>query len=177
MYAWTRPRIAIPVHGEDMHLAEHAIFARQQGVEEVVKARNGTMVRLAPGRPQILDNVPSGRLYKDGDILIEPNDRLIPERRKLAFAGVVSIAIALDRRGAVAGEPVVEMMGLPGVTRRGDSILDLVAETVASTIDGLSREKRRDATAVENAVDRAVRSAVGSVWGKKPACHVLVIEV
>jgi ribonuclease J len=72
---------------------------------------------------------------------------------------------------------VVELMGLPGASRRGDSILDIVAETVATTLDGLSREKRRDAAAVENAVDRAVRSAVGAVWGKKPACHVLVIEV
>lgn len=177
MYAWTRPRIAVPAHGEDLHLAEHADFARRQGVPHVVKARNGQVVRLAPGDPGVVDEAPSGRLYKDGDILIESFDRAIPERRKLAFAGVVSVAIALDRRGGVAGEPAVEIMGLPSTTRRGDSILDLVADTVSATVDNLSREKRRDAALVENAVDRAVRSAVNQVWGKKPACHVLVVEV
>ena len=36
MYEWTKPRIAIPAHGEPLHLAEHAKFARQQGVPEVV---------------------------------------------------------------------------------------------------------------------------------------------
>jgi ribonuclease J len=48
---------------------------------------------------------------------------------------------------------------------------------VSDTVDGLSRQKRRDTQLVENAVDRAVRSAVNQVWGKKPACHVMVIEV
>lgn len=50
MYAWTRPRTAIPVHGEALHLDEHARFARAQGVPNIVKARNGSVVRLAPAR-------------------------------------------------------------------------------------------------------------------------------
>jgi hypothetical protein len=41
---------------------------------------------------------------------------------------------------------------------------------VERTLNGLSRVKRRDSEAVENAVDRAIRSAVNEVWGKKPAC-------
>lgn len=49
MYEWTKPGIAVPAHGEDLHLAEHAAFARAQGVPIVVKARNGTMVRLCAG--------------------------------------------------------------------------------------------------------------------------------
>ena len=35
MYAWTRPGTAIPVHGEALHLDEHARFARAQGVQGV----------------------------------------------------------------------------------------------------------------------------------------------
>src|SRR5918993_673274 len=58
MYEWTPPRIAIPAHGEALHLAEHARFAQAQGVPEVVRAKNGTMVRLAPGPAQIVDTIP-----------------------------------------------------------------------------------------------------------------------
>src|SRR5215211_3927040 len=177
MYQWTRPRIAVPAHGEDVHLAEHAAFARAQGVLNVVKARNGTVVRLAPGKPEIVDDVPTGRLYKDGDILIGAGDRAIPERRRLAFAGVVSVAIAIDKRGEIAGDPVVDAVGLPSTTRQGEPILERVADTVGQTLDGLSRSKRRDPEAVENAVERAVRAAVQEVWGKKPTCHVLIVEV
>ena len=177
MYRWTRPRIAVPAHGEDLHLAEHAAFARAQGVQEVVRARNGTVVRLAPGPAAIVGEVPFGRLYKDGDIVVGAAERAMPERRKLSFAGIVSVAIAIDERGEVAGDPVIEVMGLPAKSRRGDSIPDLVADAVGDVLDGMPRGRRRDPEAVEQAVVRAVRSTVQGVWGKKPACHVLVVEV
>ena len=177
MYRWTRPRVAVPAHGEDLHLAEHAAFARAQGVPRVVKARNGTVVRLAPGQAEIIDDVPNGRLYKDGDILVDALDRAIPERRKLAVTGIISVAIALDAKGEVAGDPVIDLMGLPARTRRGASISELVADTVADTLSGLPRARLRDPDAVEDSVTRAVRAAVRNVWGKKPACHVLVVEV
>jgi ribonuclease J len=68
-------------------------------------------------------------------------------------------------------------MGLPEQGRGGEVLIDLVAETVTRTLNNLSRQKRRDSEAVENALERAVRSAVANAWGKKPACHVLVVEV
>ena len=177
MYAWTRPRAAIPVHGEALHLAEHARFARAQGVDTVVKARNGSVVRLAPGTPEVIEHVAAGRLYKDGNVLIDHRDRAIPERRKLSQAGVVSVAIAIDDAGSVLGEPAIDIMGLPNRGRTGAPLMETVIETVSRTLAGLSKGKRRDSEAVENAVDRAVRSAVNEVWGKKPACHVQVVEV
>jgi ribonuclease J len=176
MYQWTRPRIAIPAHGEPLHLSEHAKFARAQGVQEVVRAKNGTVVRLSPGSAEIVDNIPTGRLYRDGNIVIGAGERALPERRKLAFAGIVTVAIAIDDRGELVGDPVIDAMGLPDKNRQGRDLTDIIADTVADLLDGLSKAKRRDPEAVENAVHRAVRAAVNQEWGKKPACHVLVIE-
>ncbi|MCJ2030390.1 ribonuclease J [Methylobacterium sp. J-043] len=177
MYSWTRPKAVVPVHGEALHLDEHARFARSQGVESVVKARNGAVVRLAPGKPEIVEHVRAGRLYKDGNVLIDSKDRAIPERRKLSQTGIVSVAIAIDERGEVIGDPAVDIMGLPNRGRSGEPLLDTVVDTVNRTLNGLSRGKMKDSEAVENAVDRAVRSAVNEAWGKKPACHVQVVEV
>ncbi|NIX77442.1 ribonuclease J [Microvirga terricola] len=177
MYEWTRPRIAIPAHGEALHLAEHAKFARAQGVPDVVRAKNGTLVRLAPGTPEIVDKIPAGRLYKDGNLVIPSTERALPERRKLAFAGIVTVAIAINGKGEIAGDPIIDTMGLPERNRHGDDLSDIIADIVSDTLDGMAKSKRRDPEAVENAVHRAVRSAVNEAWGKKPACHVLVVEV
>ena len=177
MYKWTRPGTAIPVHGEPLHLDEHARFARAQGVQNVVKARNGSLVRLSPGTPAVIDNVKAGRLFKDGDVLIDDKDRAIPERRKLMQAGLVSVAIAIDEDGVVLGEPAVDIIGLPNRGRSGDPLIDTVVDAVSRTLSGLSRGKLKDSEGVEKAVDRAVRTAVNEVWGKKPACHVQVVEV
>ena len=177
MYGWTRPKAVVPVHGEALHLDEHARFARSQGVETVVKARNGAVVRLAPGKPEVVEHVRAGRLYKDGNVLIDSKDRAIPERRKLSQTGIVSVAIAIDERGMVVGEPAVDIMGLPNRGRSNEPLLDTVVDTVNRTLNGLPRGKMKDSEAVENAVDRAIRSAVNEAWGKKPACHVQVVEV
>jgi ribonuclease J len=177
MYAWLRPKIAIPAHGEAVHLSEHADFARAQGVSEVVRALNGDIVLLAAGVAGIVGQVDHGRLYKDGDILLPTGDDCIAQRRRLSFSGVVSIALALSPKGDLSGDPDVMIAGLPTRTRAGGGMDEVVDAAIFETFENLPRGKRRDADAVSTAIERAVRNAVNAVWGKKPAVHVLVVEV
>ena len=177
MYGWLRPKIAIPAHGEALHLAEHARFARGLGIAHVVKARNGDMVRLGPGEPCIVDEAPHGRLCRDGGLVLAADDQAIQQRGKLSFSGVVSIAIAVNARGDVAGSPDVVFAGLPGRGRDSKPIDEIIDDAIFETLDGLPRQKRRDPDTAAIAVERAVRSAVGNAWGKKPTVHVLIVEV
>ncbi len=105
MIGWVRPQILIPAHGEALHLAEHAELARRAGVPQVLVCRNGDLVRLAPGGAEIIDEVPSGRLYKDGSLLINAEARTVAARRRLSFAGIVSVALALEREGRAGRRP------------------------------------------------------------------------
>ena len=63
MYRWTRPRIAVPVHGELRHMAEHARLAKSLQVPEALVPANGQLYRLAPGPAELIDEVPSGRIH------------------------------------------------------------------------------------------------------------------
>jgi ribonuclease J len=177
LYQWVRPQIAIPAHGEELHLTEHAAFAKAAGVAHVMPARNGDVVLLAPGAPAIVDEVQHGRLAKDGNVLVRVDDEALRTRRKLASAGIVTIAIAVDKKGDLAGTPDVVALGLPGKGGNGRDIDAVVDDALFSTFDHLPRQKRRDADVVSNAVGRAVRNAVGEAWGKRPEVHVLVVEV
>jgi ribonuclease J len=60
MYRWVRPQIAVPVHGELRHMTAHARLALSLQVPQAVVVQNGQMLRLAPGRAEIVDEVPSG---------------------------------------------------------------------------------------------------------------------
>ena len=55
MYNWIRPQIAVPVHGEARHMIAHAKLARDCQVPQPIVTQNGSMVRLAPGRAEIID--------------------------------------------------------------------------------------------------------------------------
>ena len=177
LYQWLKPEAAVPVHGEALHLSEHATLAREQGIPEVVLCGDGDVLRLAPGPAKVIDEVHAGRLYRDGNILIDAQASAISERRKLGFAGIVSVALALGSRGEIAGDPMVELTGLPEFARPDQTMETLVVDAVYDGIESLPKPRRRDPDAIEEAVSRSVRGSVNAAWGKKPLCHVMVLQV
>jgi ribonuclease J len=177
MIAWTRPKLLIPVHGEALHLHEHAKLARAAGVPKVLVCRNGDLVKLGPGEPGIVGEIPTGRLYKDGVILEDAKSRAVVERRRMAFSGCVFVAIAMTAQGELADDPEVDLVGIPEKNRAGETFDDIVFDAVVSTVEGLPRPKRRDPDALAESVRRAVRAAVNEHWGKKPPCLVHVLTV
>jgi ribonuclease J len=167
MYSWVKPRIAIPVHGEIRHISEHARFARELQVPEAVVALNGQMVRLAPGRAEIIDETPSGRLHLDGRLLVHEDDGFARARRGLSFAGFIAVTLVVDRRGRLATEPVLHIEGIP------DAVHDSVREAVARAANG----KRGRNGNLEEEVRIAARRAAQDLWGKKPVVRVQMVEV
>jgi ribonuclease J len=176
LYGWVRPRIAVPVHGEALHLAEHAALARKAGVGEVILCGDGDLVRLAPDAG-VIDEIPAARLYKDGSLLIEAQARTVGERRKLSFAGIVVVSMAISDKGALLANPEVELIGIPEVNAGKQSMTEIAYDAAVETFEHLPKPRRRDPDAVEESVKRAVRAAVAGNWGKKPMCIVHVVAV
>jgi ribonuclease J len=176
MMSWVRPKIVVPVHGEALHLAEHAALARRLGAE-VVRCRNGDLVRLAPGAPVVVDEVPAGRLYKDGALLVEAEAITTVERKRLAFAGVVAVSLALNDKGQLLADPVVDLIGIPERDAEGRLMSEIAYNAVVATFESLPKPRRRDPDSVAEAVRRGVRAAIGDAWQKKPTCRVQIIEV
>jgi ribonuclease J len=176
MLRWVRPRIVVPVHGEALHLSEHAKLARAVGVPKVITCRNGDLIRLAPD-PGKIDELPSGRVFKDGNILVSSDSRTVGERRRLSFAGYVSVALALTEKGTLSADPDVELVGIPEVSPGGEPMADIAYDAVVQTFESLPKAKRRDPDTVAEAVRRSVRGAIRAHWGKKPVCFVHVLEV
>jgi ribonuclease J len=170
MYRWIRPQIAVPVHGELRHMTAHARLALSLQVPQAVVVQNGQMLRLAPGRAEILDEVPSGRLYMDGKVLVAAGEGQARGRRALAFAGLIAITVALDSKGRVAGEPAILLEGIP------ETIHPPVREAVEGALRH-HRSKRGDEEALRETVRRAARRAASDAWGKKPVTRVEIMWV
>lgn len=162
MYEWARPTIAIPVHGEARHLEEHADLAMTLGAEEALAPRNGDLIRLAPDGPEILEETPAGRMYLDGEALLPEGAAPIRERRKLGWAGLVTISLLFNRAAELADG--VSVIGY-GIYTGGDEGL---ADDIAEAVDDLPRSKRQDDEAVSLTARRAARTYFDAVWGKRP---------
>jgi ribonuclease J len=168
MYRWIRPQLALPVHGEMRHQVAHAKLAKQLQVPQAFVPENGQLFRLAPGRPELIDEVPAGRVHLDGRVLVGEGEGLAKDRRAMGFAGLLVVSLVLDRKGRVAAPPTVLGEGMP------EPVEEAVLKAVEETLD---RNKKSDPDDLAENVRRAARRAAQEAWGKKPITRVLVNEL
>ena len=170
MYRWTRPKIAVPVHGELRHMSAHARLAKSLQVPQAVVLENGHMLRLAPGKAEVIDETPAGRVHLDGQVLVSEGAGLSRARRSLSFAGMIAITLVIDSKGRVAADPAFVMEGIP----------EPVHLAVREAVEGAIRRhnpKREDEGKLREIVRRAARGAADDAWGKKPVTRVEIVLI
>jgi len=173
MYGWIRPQISIPVHGERRHMEEHARLARRFGVPEAVVPVNGSAIRLAPGKPQIISHEPVGRLVLDGDVILPADGATMLARRRMMHNGLIAVFVVIDGKNRLLAPPQVQSHGVPVEDDRDEFIDDCVS--AASEAAAKARSNGEDALA--EAIRVAVRRTARDWTGKKPITEVTVTRV
>ncbi len=178
MYQWVRPKVAVPVHGERRHILEHAAYAKSLQIPDAVTPRNGDLIRLAPGKARIIDEVPHGRLLLDGPNLIPEAAEGMRERRKLAYSGILSVAVALEETGHIADGPIVTAKGFSEVDGRAadESLID-IEEAAEEALQKTRRQSRQKDDEVERVLRRAVRKSAEHIFGRRPIVDVNILRV
>lgn len=176
MYQWVNPGISVPVHGEARHLFEHARFARSLQVPTTVVPENGSVVRLGPGKAEIVDHVPSGRLVVDGSQIVPADGAALVERRRLLYHGYLGVSLAVDGAGALLAEPGIAPQGVPW---EGDSeeFTGAIRQAVEAALAALSARQRRDDAQLSEAARIAARRAARQLCGKRPITVVQVMRI
>ncbi|MGF7157658.1 ribonuclease J [Bartonella heixiaziensis] len=174
MYDWVKPQILVPVHGEAMHLAAQAALAREAGIKIIADIRNGSMLRFAPEPVDVIDQVPVGRIYKDGCLIGDEDALGIRERRKLSYAGHVAVSFQINSKHDLEGDIGLATSGLPETNGKGEHLKDILFDVVENTFYNIPRVKRKNNELMREAIRRAVRAAVNEVWRKKPVCTVFL---
>jgi ribonuclease J len=172
MYKWIRPEIVLPVHGERRHMAEQARFAESVGVPRAVVQENGTVLRLAPNGPKVVGQERAGRLVMDGDVILPADGATINERRRIAAYGQISVAVALDGAGRLAGGPEIKIQGVPVEEDKDEFI-----EDACDAAEVAARKGDKDEDRLREAIRLAVRRKAVEWTGKKPVVDVLVLRV
>lgn len=177
MYEWVRPEISVPVHGERRHIMEHASYAKSLGVKHAITPRNGSLIRLAPGKAEIIDTIPTGRLYKDGGRLVPEGAQGLEERIRLGASGIIFASVSINNSGEVEDGPVIVARGFSEEDGRlADESLDALDEAAEAAIYKMKRKDRLDDDSVERVVGRSIRKASEKVFGRRPMIDVTVLR-
>ena len=92
MYQMVRPRIAIPVHGELMHMQAHAALAAECQVPQQVRDREQRCGGpFDNGRAKVAGQVWSGRMaYEDGQTVLPFSDPVLRDRKRMFYEGAAT---------------------------------------------------------------------------------------
>ena len=173
-YRWVRPRVAVPVHGERRHLAEHVALATSLQVPEAVQIENGDVLRLAPGPAAVVDRVANGRLGLDGSAIIPLDSEVLRQRRRLMRGGAVFVVLVIDEAGELLAPPRWRAEGV--FTDGAIPVASLCAE-IHAALGRLSRTQRRDDEAVTEAARISVRRAFRRAYDTRPTVAVEVVRL
>ncbi len=175
LYRLARPHYLLPMHGEPRHLEAHASFAEAHGIMAVRGVRDGRMFHLGPSDPHLIDaDVPIGRLYRDGNLILKSGDPAIVQRRRLSWNGHIAVSVVLQRNGEFAAEPEIGVNGVPMSDAEGLDMGERALSAVYNAVESIPRSRRKDRELIRDAVRRSIRAEMKLVWGKKPVCSVLV---
>ncbi len=176
LYRWVHPQMVVAVHGEVRHQTEHAALAKSVGIDHVVIPQNGQIIRLGPGLQEVVGEVPFGRLGLDGKNLRPLDQTVTQHRRKMSFNGVAVVTLAIDRRGMVASDPQVTLLGIDDEK----TLVTLREEIAADVLDGVEQMPRStllDDNAMKQAIIQIVRRYLRESQGKKPVIDVHLVRV
>ncbi len=173
MYELVRPRFTIPVHGEWRHLSAHADLAQQLGVKPIL-IEDGDILSLSPGRPEVTDRAPVGRLAVDGNRLVPLQGGVMGARRRMLFNGVAIASLAVDAAGKLLGTP---RFSAPGLFEPEDPEAARIAGELANALADLPQGLRRDDTALVEAAKTALRKSLGRRLQKRPLVDIHLLRV
>ena len=167
MYHLIQPKSIIPVHGEFRHLVANANLAKNNGIKNSLVIENGTVVKISSKDISIDRQVESGRLYKDGKIIIYDYESPSNERSKISFTGLIVISIVLQNN-KIKSKPKIKMIGLPEFDEEGIKLSDWVNQALDNVISSKNKSGNLESK-IKNAVIRQIRQ----VWGKKPKVEII----
>ncbi len=147
MYDWLRPEIVVPVHGEKVMIEDQAELARSCQISQVVPPNNGSVIKLAPGKAEIIDHVETGLLAVEPGRIIDSKHVAISERRKLQYSGTAHASVVVDTKGNLMARPQLALVGL--IDENDDEEQDFAEDLIDDLEDMISGLKRKKLSDVE----------------------------
>ncbi|MFZ9152348.1 MAG: ribonuclease J [Candidatus Fonsibacter ubiquis] len=177
MYNWIKPKILIPVHGEQRHMAEHINFAKEMGVKFPIKVSNGEIIRLSPGEPKVIDKVTWGRVYLDGKVLIDNDSPVLKERRNMAANGYMEITVLISKNGQIKNNPVITIKGVPLIDEDASEIEYDLEDIVMDTCKTFNLNNSKQEKNLIDTLKGNCRKLINDKSGKKPLVNINLVRL
>lgn len=136
IYSLTKPKYAVPVHGEFRHLKRHAELAMDMGIpkENVKILTSGDVLELDDNYFEVTGKVPAQGIFVDGLGVGDVGNIVLRDRQHLSENGLMIVVITLERySNMILAGPDIVSRGFVYV-RESETLIDDCKSVVEETL-------------------------------------------
>jgi ribonuclease J len=179
IYALTRPKYAIPVHGEYRHLKANEHIAKTMGVESknIFLLESGDVLQLNKEEGKVVGKVPAGEIYVDGLGVGDVGNIVLRDRQQLSENGLIIIVVTLERgSNEVLSGPDIVSRGFVYV-RESEDLMDEAKEVVRDSLAKCQRKNISDWSKMKNEIKDTLGNFLWRKTKRRPMILPIIMEV
>lgn len=177
MYAWVRPEILIPVHGEKHHMEEQARLGKHLGIAKTIVPCNGSKIRLVKGEaPQIVDHVKVGRWALDGNHVVPLNSGHFKERARAMNHGAMAVTVIIGSGAQLMAPPQMTFLGV-AEEKFHAKLHKEISEIIEDTLFSIHHKDKGHNGIVQERLMAAIQKTLRRLRDKNPLVAVHVIRL
>ena len=174
-----QPKYLVPIHGEYRMLYKHREYATQEmgfETERVPIIENGDVLELTADSARVTERNDVGKTFI-GDVSVgEIEFETVKERKRLAYNGVVSVVVKLDRADhTLIGEPQFTIHGVTGFESL-NGFEEEAASAVRSAFEELTIGQRRDDAGLRENIRIHLKRFIKKRTGARPGIVTTFVE-
>lgn len=179
MYALTKPKYAIPVHGEYRHLKRHAELACEMGIpkENVKILSTGDVLEISDDVFKVTGRVPAQGVLVDGLGVGDVGNIVLRDRQHLSQNGLIIVVVTLekDSNQLIAGPDIVSR-GFVYV-RESETLMEDCRAVVQEALDNCLYKNITDWGKIKNSIKDSLGEFLWKRTKRSPMILPIITEV
>lgn len=178
VYALTKPKYAIPVHGEYRHLVAQKEIVMSLGYdkENVIIAKSGDVIQLSQDKSEITDKVPTGSILVDGLGVGDVGNIVLRDRQNLAENGIIIVVLTLEKySGQLVAGPDIVTRGFVYV-REAEELLDEAKAIVEDSVQLCMDKNISDWSKIKNTIRDDLSEYLWKKMKRNPVILPIIME-
>ena len=179
IFALTKPKYFIPVHGEYKHLIAHSETAKMMGVkkENIFMMTNGRILEINQDSAKLTGTVPNGKILVDGLGVGDVGNIVLRDRQHLSQEGLIIIVLTMDKAtGEVVAGPDVISRGFVYV-KESENLMEEVKSVVRIQIRKCEDEGIQDWATIKGTVKENLKDYIFGKTRRNPMILPIIMEV
>lgn len=179
IYALTKPKYSIPVHGEYRHLIKHAEIAESLGIpkDNIKILSTGDVLEISEEKAEVVGKVPAQGVLVDGLGVGDVGNIVLRDRQHLSENGLIIVVVTLEKySNQVLSGPDIVSRGFVYV-RESETLMDDAREVVNNALDKCIARNITDWGKIKTEIKDSLSDYVWKKTKRNPMILPIIMEV